>query len=570
MSRVFRRPTITPHSAIIASPLQASIMFPHNHHFLQQPHPQFLQPNVQLVHHQPHISRPAKTVYIISYSSDKIKRDVNGKPALQHAIPYGIPVLLTVFCQTWRPPAQEVCHMYSGVSPQVQEVILGSRTAMRHINEAVSTIVTHLNAGSQAAHIQTTCHFGTHRSVATAEIIGQKMRRRGVNVVITHPHRRRRPGDLVALINDWQRHAMCHLRSLFEQLHNMSFLCPVRSGLHHDPHCLTCQPSCDKLARARQTVPWCPTCCQVLPYDQTPPAAVETSLRAPTRLGLGGVKTAALNYEVAPHVFTGQYTDSKVVDRRHVHFDLPVKKTRERGVSLHSDGKEDIIYRPQPAGQARRHNTSSASDKSVYQHPPANYSRSRAKISLDGKLPSPADHRLPLVVAIPYAPPPPPPPTFHPYLPTIYILTYSTSSLSTSNLSFVSLLATQLPTRIPPIPHLYTIDARPFDPPPPSICAKYSGIAPIVQDMVLQDTRAEKAVRRAVRDILDFNNCCEAGRVRGGEVAMSVCCVYGTHRSVAIAERIAQGVRAGVGEEGGKVRVISRHVSRVKGVGDPF
>jgi RNase adaptor protein for sRNA GlmZ degradation len=54
---------------------------------------------------------------------------------------------------------------------------------------------------------------------------------------------------------------------------------------------------------------------------------------------------------------------------------------------------------------------------------------------------------------------------------------------------------------------------------------------------------------------------------------MSVCCHAGTHRSVAIGERIAQGVKAEVAKLEGcgeGVRIVVRHVSRVKGRGDPF
>jgi RNase adaptor protein for sRNA GlmZ degradation len=55
-------------------------------------------------------------------------------------------------------------------------------------------------------------------------------------------------------------------------------------------------------------------------------------------------------------------------------------------------------------------------------------------------------------------------------------------------------------------------------------------------------------------------------------VSMSVCCTAGTHRSVAIGERIAQGVKGEVRRLAVKegVKVVVRHVSRVKGRGDPF
>jgi RNase adaptor protein for sRNA GlmZ degradation len=67
-----------------------------------------------------------------------------------------------------------------------------------------------------------------------------------------------------------------------------------------------------------------------------------------------------------------------------------------------------------------------------------------------------------------------------------------------------------------------------------------------------------------------FTSMKEGGR--GREVCMSVCCHAGTHRSVAMGERIAQGVKGEVGRRGGGdgVRIVVRHVHRVKGVGDPF
>jgi RNase adaptor protein for sRNA GlmZ degradation len=73
-----------------------------------------------------------------------------------------------------------------------REIVL---TYPTYSNKAVTTIVSYLNAGHTVAYIQTICHAGTHRSVAAAEIIAQKMRRRGVAAVVTHAHRRRGPMD---------------------------------------------------------------------------------------------------------------------------------------------------------------------------------------------------------------------------------------------------------------------------------------------------------------------------------------------------------------------------------------
>jgi hypothetical protein len=159
-----------------------------------------------------------------------------------------------------------------------------------------------------------------------------------------------------------------------------------------------------------------------------------------------------------------------------------------------------------------------------------------------------------------------------PTQPTVYIVTFSADTVLTRPKNVARLLDTQLPVRNPPVPHLYTIDARDYVPPPQRICERYSGISPVVQDIVMQDRRARRAVSDAVQELVAFgmNERQKVGGKR--EVSMSVCCHMGTHRSVAIGERIAQGVKAEVGrlglEEG--VRVIVRHVHRVKGRKDPF
>jgi hypothetical protein len=63
---------------------------------------------------------------------------------------------------------------------------------------AVFNIMTSLSNGNKSASVQTTCHAGTHRSVAAAEIIAQKLRSLGVHDVrIMHAHRQRKPGDLI-------------------------------------------------------------------------------------------------------------------------------------------------------------------------------------------------------------------------------------------------------------------------------------------------------------------------------------------------------------------------------------
>lgn len=149
-----------------------------------------------------------------------------------------------------------------------------------------------------------------------------------------------------------------------------------------------------------------------------------------------------------------------------------------------------------------------------------------------------------------------------PTIPTIYILTFSTDRTPTT-LAFASLLNTHLPPRIR---LLYTIDARTFLVPPKRICETYSGVAHAVQDEVLRDVRARREIDCAVYELVEFV-------ARGGrETSLAVCCTAGTHRSVAVAEMIALGVRERVRAmgRGEGVKIVVRHVHRVKGGGDPY
>ncbi|KAH9864606.1 hypothetical protein J1614_010541 [Plenodomus biglobosus] len=120
----------------LSCPQQDPIMIAQIRRSLHQPprsRPHTPPPQLQLVQPRQQVIQPVKTVYITSFSSDRVKRDINGKSTLEQAIPFGVPAVLTVWCQTWQAPVKEICDMYSGVSPQVQEVILGSRTATRHM-----------------------------------------------------------------------------------------------------------------------------------------------------------------------------------------------------------------------------------------------------------------------------------------------------------------------------------------------------------------------------------------------------------------------------------------------------
>ncbi|KAH6851523.1 hypothetical protein BKA58DRAFT_326410 [Alternaria rosae] len=173
-----------------------------------------------------------------------------------------------------------------------------------------------------------------------------------------------------------------------------------------------------------------------------------------------------------------------------------------------------------------------------------------------------------------------------PSIPTVYIITFA-ADLTPTESSRASLLSSQLPVRSPPIPHLYTIDARTVRPPSPSLCREYSGVSPRIQDIVMEDAEARYAARKAVERVVRFGESQRSktrarewgrggtgggGDGRGMEVSLSICCHSGTHRSVAIAERIAQCVKSEVGRRGCEqgVRVVCRHVHRVKGRRDPF
>ncbi|KAF1979811.1 hypothetical protein BU23DRAFT_637141 [Bimuria novae-zelandiae CBS 107.79] len=148
-----------------------------------------------------------------------------------------------------------------------------------------------------------------------------------------------------------------------------------------------------------------------------------------------------------------------------------------------------------------------------------------------------------------------------PQEPTIYIITYA-HSLTRHDSAVDKILANELP---PGTPHLYTIRAYDFTPPPAHICDAYSGISPIVQEYVMRDIRARNAVSDAIENILAYGRRQlkkeHEGKRPVRDVAISVCCMQGTHRSVSIAEKIGQGL---MGMRLG-VRVIVRHMHRVRG-----
>ncbi|XP_014558539.1 hypothetical protein COCVIDRAFT_94210, partial [Bipolaris victoriae FI3] len=253
---------------------------------------------------------------------------------------------------------------------------------------------------------------------------------------------------------------------------------------------------------------------------------------------------------------------SKKAAVKHVHFDLPDSRQstvkiaieqRQQDMQLQTPKQQERNERPalyrQPTPLPHRHEQHTS--RPSYPPPPYNHPNHQQYHQHHHQQ---FNNTLPITLP-------------HPR-PTIYIISYSTAITRTESAT-LSLLASQVPLRHPPIPHLYTIDARNIQPPSPSLCARYSGLAPLIQDIVMQDLAAQKAVETAVGELLlRFGN----GEQRGREVSMSVCCRAGTHRSVAIAERVAQCVKWEVGRTGGAegVRVVCRHVHRVKGRGDPF
>ncbi len=260
-------------------------------------------------------------------------------------------------------------------------------------------------------------------------------------------------------------------------------------------------------------------------------------------------------------------------EARRVHFDTPSKRKKTKAKCAwrrEEDEKKKLEHRKKRSKLSKHHCSlsSSSKERDPYRHqprqppPPQLPSCLRPSPSL---LSSSSTYYYPPNTR-PLPPPPPPEITNNlPSQPTIYIITYSSTLLPTLS-SFNTLLATQIPLRNPPIRHLYTINASTIAPPSSALCARYSGISPVLQAAVMRNPAARVAVHCAVVELL------ECGKKGEREVAMSVCCAAGTHRSVAIAEKIAQEVKKEVGRLGARdgVTVIVRHVHRVKGIGDPF
>lgn len=62
-------------------------------------------------------------------------------------------------------------------------------------NRAITMIQQFFATGASEVLVLTTCVMGTHRSVATAEIIARQVEAWGIHVRVRHVHRRRMVGD---------------------------------------------------------------------------------------------------------------------------------------------------------------------------------------------------------------------------------------------------------------------------------------------------------------------------------------------------------------------------------------
>ncbi|CAI6335317.1 unnamed protein product [Periconia digitata] len=149
-------------------------------------------------------------------------------------------------------------------------------------------------------------------------------------------------------------------------------------------------------------------------------------------------------------------------------------------------------------------------------------------------------------------------------MPSVHIITYGLHYAPNPS-DVKQILAKYLP---PGTTHLYNIAAQTFTPPPEDMCKLYSGISPAIQDIVMRDPLARGAVMVGVEDIMTFLRARD--RKDGFDVAISVCCQIGTHRSVSVAERIARGVEGCCEREARKAMVRLVHIHRHRGDKDAY
>ncbi|KAF1963583.1 hypothetical protein CC80DRAFT_530411 [Byssothecium circinans] len=138
-----------------------------------------------------------RTVHIITYSTQQHAASPAVQAEIAAARPANVPKLLTVHAENWPLPPPELCQRCSGVSAAIQDFVKNNAEGSRCIDTAVNQTIGHLLNGQHTVLLEVCCGAGTHRSVAAAEIMAQRLRRKGVqNVVVRHLHRVRKPGDV--------------------------------------------------------------------------------------------------------------------------------------------------------------------------------------------------------------------------------------------------------------------------------------------------------------------------------------------------------------------------------------
>ncbi|EMD95001.1 hypothetical protein COCC4DRAFT_64096 [Bipolaris maydis ATCC 48331] len=211
-----------------------------------------------------------------------------------------------------------------------------------------------------------------------------------------------------------------------------------------------------------------------------------------------GTRTHTSPARIPQYSHPSHKNDPKKAAIKHVHFDLPDSRQstvkiaieqrqqdmQQQRLEERERNERPALYRqPTPLPQKREGHTS----RPPYPSPPYNHNTYQQH----------HQHHHYHQQQQPYNTTP----TLPPSRPTIYIISYSTDITRTESAA-TTLLASQVPHRTPPIRHLYTIDARNMQPPSPFLCARYSGIAPLIQDIVMQDVAAQKAVQTAVSELL--------------------------------------------------------------------
>lgn len=246
------------------------------------------------------------------------------------------------------------------------------------------------------------------------------------------------------------------------------------------------------------------------------------------------------------------------IPKKQVHFKLPAPSSSEDRVA----GKSKQVSVPDRERIKAKVKSSIKSKSFMQFHQDHTSHRKRTDPPAGPPQRHPSHHELRLKTV-----PPGPAPAPKDAQRTIWILTFA-HSIANTPAAVHRVLCAELP---PATAHLYTIRAYDFVPPPAHICDSYSGVSTIVQDYVMRDVRARKAVDEAIHNIVTYGRRemrkqTEVGRPAQRDVAISVCCLYGTHRSVSIAERIAKGL---MGMKLG-VKVVVKHVHRVRRAKDPY